>query len=106
MALLKKMSVESDIQKDVSTSEYLNAAEQEALASQVEKDYESDDPNKVSTKKLEAAVEMCEKTFNLSGGKFVVNGFTDKGTKFQLSLSNEDFDLNIVIKDSIKHGIF
>lgn len=85
-------------------SPYLNSDEQEALATQHEKDTESE--KKVSTEKLQKAVEVAENSFNLSGGNFAVTGFSDKGNKFTLSLSSEDFDLTVTIKDAEKYGIF
>lgn len=99
----------AEVQEAVSAPEeavspYLNSDEQEALAIQHEKDTESE--KKVSTEKLQKAVEVAESSFNLSGGNFAVTGFSDKGNKFTLSLSSEDFDLTVTIKDAEKYGIF
>jgi len=85
------------------TSKYLNEYEKSALSEQHEKDVE--ESKRVSTKKMEKAVEIVQNTFNLASGSFVVNGFADKGNKCQLSLSNDDFDLVISVKDTEKFGI-
>lgn len=84
-------------------SPYLNEAEQNALAEQHEKD--TAESKKVSIDKMESAVEVVSDHFNLYGHDFVVNGFADKGSKCQLSLSNGDFDIVITIKDAEKFGI-
>lgn len=84
-------------------SPYLNEAEQTALAEQHEKD--SEDSKKVSIDKMEEAVRVASENFNLFDKGFSVNGFADKGTKVQLSISNGDFDLVVTIKDAEKFGI-
>lgn len=84
-------------------SPYLNDAEQTALAEQHEKD--TAESKKVSIEKMESAVEVVSDKFNLYGHNFIVNGFADKGSKCQLSMSNGDFDVVITIKDSEKFGI-
>ena len=84
-------------------SPYLNDAEQIALAEQHEKD--TAESKKVSIAKMERAVEVASDHFNLYGKDFIVNGFADKGSKCQLSMSNGDFDIVVTIKDSEKFGI-
>lgn len=82
---------------------YLNEAEQEALAEQKAKDDE--ESKKVSIVKMEKAVEVVSDAFNLYGHDFVVTGFADKGSKCQIAMSNGDFDIVITVKDSEKFGI-
>ena len=89
--------------EDVVESKYLNEAEQDALAEQHEKDIA--ESKKVSIAKMEKAVEVVEEQFNLCDKSFAVNGFSDKGGKCQLSLSNDDFDLVVTVKDNEKFGI-
>ena len=89
--------------EDTSTSPYMNEAEQTALAEQHEKD--TAESKKVSTEKMQMAVEVVQEQFNLCDKNFSVNGFADKGSKCQLSMSNDDFDIVIVIKDTEKFGI-
>ena len=84
-------------------SPYLNDAEQNALAEQHEKDTEKS--RRVSIEKMEQAVEVVQNQFNLYDKNFSVNGFADKGSKCQLSMSNGDFDIVVTIKDSEKFGI-
>ena len=84
-------------------SPYLNEAEQKALAEQHEND--TAESKKVSIAKMERAVEVTSDHFNLYGRDFIVNGFADKGSKCQISMSNGDFDIVITIKDSEKFGI-
>lgn len=84
-------------------SPYLNDAEQTALAEQVEKDTE--ESKKVSIVKMERAVEVVSDMFHLYGHDFIMNGFADKGSKCQLSMSNGDFDIVVTVKDSEKFGI-
>lgn len=97
---------ETPVEEEVSAtteSPYLNDAEQKALAEQHENDEENS--RKVSIAKMEKAVEVVSDMFNLYGHNFVMNGFADKGSKFQLSMSNGDFDIVVTIKDSEKFGI-
>ena len=89
--------------EETSTSPYMNEAEQTALAEQHEKD--TAESKKVSTEKMQMAVEVVQEQFNLCDKDFSVNGFADKGSKSQLSMSNDDFDIVIVIKDTEKFGI-
>lgn len=87
----------------VTESPYLNDAEQKVLAEQHENDKEAS--RKVSIVKMEKAVEVVSDTFNMYDKNFSVNGFADKGSKCQLSMSNGDFDIVVTIKDSEKFGI-
>lgn len=89
--------------EETSTSPYMNEAEQTALVEQHEKD--TAESKKVSTEKMQMAVEVVQEQFNLCDKNFSVNGFADKGSKCQLSMSNDDFDIVIVIKDTEKFGI-
>lgn len=91
------------VEETPAESPYLNDAEQKALAEQHEKD--SEESKKVSIDKMEEAVRVVSENFNLLDKGFSVNGFADKGTKVQLSVSNGDFDLVITIKDAEKFGI-
>lgn len=84
-------------------SPYLNDAEQKALAEQHENDTEKS--RRVSIEKMEQAVEVVQNQFNLYDKNFSVNGFADKGSKCQLSMSNGDFDIVVTIKDAEKFGI-
>lgn len=89
--------------EETPVSPYMNEAEQTALAEQHEKD--TAESKKVSTEKMQTAVEVVQEQFNLCDKNFSVNGFADKGSKCQLSMSNDDFDIVIVIKDTEKFGI-
>ena len=89
--------------EETSVSPYMNEAEQTALAEQHEKD--TAESKKVSIAKMENAVEVVQEQFNLCDKNFSVNGFADKGSKCQLSMSNEDFDIVITVKDTEKFGI-
>lgn len=89
--------------EETPVSPYMNEAEQTALAEQHEKD--TAESKKVSTEKMQMAVEVVQEQFNLCDKNFSVNGFADKGSKCQLSMSNDDFDIVIVIKDTEKFGI-
>lgn len=89
--------------EETPVSPYMNEAEQTALAEQHEKD--TAESKKVSIAKMENAVEVVQEQFNLCDKNFSMNGFADKGSKCQLSMSNDDFDIVIVIKDTEKFGI-
>ena len=89
--------------EETPVSPYMNEAEQTALSEQHEKD--TAESKKVSTEKMQMAVEVVQEQFNLCDKNFSVNGFADKGSKCQLSMSNDDFDIVIVIKDTEKFGI-
>ena len=84
-------------------SPYLNEEEKKVLAEQAQANEAKS--NMISTKKMEAVVALVQNVFNLSEGGYVVNAFADKGSKSQISLSNEDFDLVVTIKDTEKFGI-
>lgn len=90
-------------EETTSPSPYMNEAEQTALAEQHEKD--TAESKKVSIEKMQKAVEVVQEQFNLCDKNFSMNGFADKGSKCQLSMSNDDFDIVIVIKDTEKFGI-
>ena len=85
-------------------NKYMNAEEREVLEEQASDIAEEE--SKVSTEKMQRAVDLVSRKFNLLGGDFVVTGFVDKGTKVAVSLSNADFDIAITIKDSDRYGIF
>ena len=89
--------------EETTESPYLNEAEQTALAEQHERDTE--ESKKVSIAKMERAVEVASDLFNLYGKDFIVNGFADKGSKCQLSMSNGDVDIVVTSKDAEKFGI-
>ena len=85
-------------------NKYMNAEEREVLEEQAGDIAEEE--SKVSTEKMQRAVDLVSRKFNLLGGDFVVTGFVDKGTKVAVSLANADFDIAITIKDSDRYGIF
>ena len=85
-------------------NKYMNAEERGVLEEQASDIAEEE--SKVSTEKMQRAVDLVSRKFNLLGGDFVVTGFVDKGTKVAVSLANADFDIAITIKDSDRYGIF
>lgn len=85
-------------------NKYMNAEEREVLEEQASDIAEEE--SKVSTEKMQRAIDLVSHKFNLLGGDFVVTGFVDKGTKVAVSLANADFDIAITIKDSDRYGIF
>lgn len=85
-------------------NKYMNAEEREVLEEQASEIAEEE--AKVSTEKMQRAIDLVSRKFNLTDGGFVVTGFVDKGTKVSVSLANGDFDLSITIKDSDRYGIF
>lgn len=85
-------------------NKYMNAEEREVLEEQASDIAEEE--SKVSTEKMQRAIDLVSRKFNLLGGDFVVTGFVDKGTKVAVSLANADFDISITIKDSDRYGIF
>ena len=96
-------NLSKEVEETTSVSPYMTEAEQNALAEQHERD--SEESKKVSTAKMERAVEVVSDQFDLLGKDFIVNGFADKGGKCQLSMSNGDFDIVVTVKDSEKFGI-
>lgn len=85
-------------------NKYMNAEEREVLEEQASDIAEEE--SKVSTEKMQRAIDLVSRKFNLLGDDFVVTGFVDKGTKVAVSLANADFDIAITIKDSDRYGIF
>ena len=87
----------------VEENPHINEDEARALAEQVKSDEVKS--KEISIKKMEAVVDCVSNEFHLSEGNYVVNAFADKGNKSQISLSNEDFDIVVTIKDNEKFGI-
>ena len=87
----------------VEENPHINELEVQALSKQVKTDEAKS--KEISIKKMEAVVECVSEAFHLSNGSYVVNAFADKGNKSQVSLSNEDFDIVVTIKDNEKFGI-
>lgn len=85
-------------------NKYMNAEEREVLEEQASDIAEEE--SKVSTEKMQRAIDLVSRKFNLLGGDFVVTGFVDKGTKVAVSLANADFGIAITIKGSDRYGIF
>jgi hypothetical protein len=59
----------------------------------------------VSSERITHATEVIQDRFNLNGEGYAVTGFKDKGVNLTLSMSNADFDITVVIKDTIKFNI-
>lgn len=87
----------------VEENPHINEDEARALSEQVKADEAKS--KEISIKKMEAVVECVSEAFHLADGNYVVNAFADKGNKSQISLSNEDFDIVVTIKDNEKFGI-
>ena len=98
-------ALEAEVQASAPDVEnpYINEDEARVLAEQAKADEAKS--KEISIKKMEAVVECVQREFHLSDGTYVVNAFADKGNKSQISLSNEDFDIVITIKDNEKFGI-
>lgn len=90
-------------QEDKDENPYLNEDEAKVLAEQAKS--EEAKSKEISIKKMESVVELVQREFNLADGSFVVNSFADKGNKSQISLTNDDFDIVITIKDNEKFNI-
>ena len=112
MALKKMRKKEAELEslenavKDSATEEenaHINEAEMTALTAQAEADEAKS--KEISIKKMESVVDCVQEEFHLSEGNYIVNAFADKGNKSQISLSNEDFDIVVTIKDNEKFGI-
>ena len=95
--------VQASAPETVEENPYLNKDEAEVLAEQAKNDEAKS--KEISIKKMESVVECVQREFHLSDGNYVVNAFADKGNKSQISLSNEDFDIVVTIKDNEKFGI-
>ena len=95
--------VQSSAPEQTEENPHINEAEVEALSKQAEA--EEAKSKEISIKKMEAVVECVQREFHLSEGNYVVNAFADKGNKSQISLSNEDFDIVVLVKDNEKFGI-
>lgn len=100
-------ALESEVQasapENVEENPHINEDEKKSLSAQVESDEAKS--KEISIKKMESVVECVQREFHLSDGNYVVNAFADKGNKSQISLSNEDFDIVVTIKDNEKFGI-
>ena len=95
--------VQSSAPEQTEENPYINEAEAEALSKQAEA--EEVKSKEISIKKMESVVECVQREFHLAEGNYVVNSFADKGNKSQISLSNEDFDIVVLVKDNEKFGI-
>lgn len=87
----------------VEENPHINEDEAKALSKQAES--EEAKSKEISIKKMEAVVECVQREFHLSEGNYTVNAFADKGNKSQISLSNDDFDIVVTVKDNEKFGI-
>lgn len=58
-----------------------------------------------ATERLNLAVELVKKKFNLSEGYRVVK-FSDKGKVVDLTLDGPDFIVSVTIKNSEMHGMY
>lgn len=99
-------ALEAEVQAsapDEAENPYINEDEAEALAKQVEADEAKS--KEISIKKMKSVVKCVQREFHLSEGNYTVNAFNDKGNKSQISLSNEDFDIVVTIKDNEKFCI-
>ena len=90
-------------EETVGENPHINEDEAKALAEQVKSDEAKS--KEISIKKMESVVECVQREFHLSEGNYIVNAFADKGNKSQISLSNEDFDIVVTVKDNEKFGI-
>lgn len=106
MAKLLKNKVVEETPVEVSevveeTPSYMNEEEKEALevAEQKNKD------EGASTKRLELATGIVSSRFNL-GDDYSVKKFDDKGKVVNMTLENDDFSINVTIKDSDRHGMY
>ena len=100
--------VENEVEVEVSNepveeNPHINEDEAEALSKQAEADEAKS--KEISIKKMELVVDCVQREFHLSEGNYIVNAFADKGNKSQISLSNEDFDIVITVKDNEKFSI-
>ena len=102
---LKKLKKEAEVEAVEVAEEnpYINEAEANALSEQAQS--EEAKSKEISIKKMETVVDCVQREFHLSEGNYIVNAFADKGNKSQISLSNEDFDIVITVKDNEKFGI-
>lgn len=102
---LKKLKKEAEVEAVEVAEEnpYINEAEAKALSEQAQS--EEAKSKEISIKKMETVVDCVQREFHLSEGNYIVNAFADKGNKSQISLSNEDFDIVITVKDNEKFGI-
>jgi len=57
----------------------------------------------ISSTKLEVILALIEREFNLTGKDFTIRGFADKGSKCIISVENNDFELEVCIKDTLKY---
>lgn len=57
------------------------------------------------TDKMNKALELVFKTFDLEDKGYVMTGFKDKNKSCELELANGDFTLRVVISDCEKFGI-
>lgn len=99
-------ALENEVPTQEETAEenpYINADEKEALS--VQADAIEEETKQISIKKMELVVDCVQREFHLADGNYVVCAFADKGNKSQISLSNEDFDITVTVKDNEKFGI-
>lgn len=102
-AEIEALEAEANASTTEEVNPHINEDEQKALAEQVKS--EEAKSKEISIKKMEAVVECVSNEFHLTEGNYVVTAFADKGNKSQISLSNEDFDIVVTIKDNEKFGI-
>lgn len=76
--------------------EQLNEDEKEALAKTAPED---ENKGEVSTAKMNSVLNLISDEFNLVDKRYTMLNYKDSGSKVTMSLSNEDYDVTITVKD-------
>lgn len=100
MGLKKKKYETPVLEEEVQDAEVMTTEEKEAIQKQEsETTKESAD-----TRRLQLATNVVSKHFNLDPS-YGVKKFDDKGKVVNLTLENDNFIVNVTIKDSDRHNM-
>ena len=102
MALKTKKKVEAEVEaQQEETTTMMNTEEMKVIQQSEEKDTKES----ADTRRLQLATNVVSKQFNLDPS-YSVSKFDDKGKVVKLTLENNEFSLDVTIKDSDRHGMY
>lgn len=106
MAKLGKKKVEATVEEAVVEE---TVAEKEAMTKEeldiVKKNEEAKAEESADTQRLQLATNLVSSKFSLDPS-YSVKKFDDKGKVVNLTLENNEFIINVTIKDSDRHGMY
>lgn len=101
MALKSKKKTEAPTVEETVVEEAMTVEEKEVI----QKAEEDKAQDSADTQRLQLATNLVSGKFNLDPS-YSVKKFDDKGKVVNLTLENNEFIINVTIKDSDRHGMY